>query len=126
MIMAVARRMNAYLKHVLPGAINMSTTSYEPLVPGCFRSYSSRPTVQASPQSGLADELLDIRASGLTPGQSVVLQGEVDTECGRYRFTSRAKYTANNNGEVNGEKIVSSLFHITHGPMCIQPIIETS
>ena len=70
---------------------------------GGHRLCSSRPTIHAWPQSGLADESLDIRATGLTPGQSVVLQGEVDTECGRHRFTSRAKYTADKHGEVSGE-----------------------
>ncbi|XP_071476479.1 bile acid-CoA:amino acid N-acyltransferase-like [Diadema antillarum] len=52
------------------------------------------------PQSGLSDELLDIRVSGLEPGQEVTLQAHVTSECGRYHFESSAKYVADRSGQV--------------------------
>ena len=70
-----------------------------------YRSCSSRPSLHVSPQVGMADEFLDIRATGLTPGQPVVLQGEVDSECGKHRFQSHALYIAGKNGEVEGKII---------------------
>ncbi|XP_072163553.1 acyl-coenzyme A thioesterase 1-like [Diadema setosum] len=51
-------------------------------------------------QSGLSDELLDIRVSGLEPGQEVTLRAYVMSECGRYRFESSAQYVADRSGRV--------------------------
>ena len=91
------------VKHVFNNWARNLSRSQQYLDISWHRLCSSRPTIHAWPRSGLADESLDIRATGLTPGQSVVLQGEVDTECGRYRFTSRAKYTADKCGQVTGQ-----------------------
>ena len=60
------------------------------------------PRLQINPKSGLNDELLDIRVHGLLPGQKVSLRAHVLSECGEYRFESRAEYVADDDGKVMG------------------------
>ncbi|XP_030846846.1 bile acid-CoA:amino acid N-acyltransferase-like [Strongylocentrotus purpuratus] len=66
------------------------------------RLFSSRPgpALQVNPRCGLADDLLDVRASGLLPGQLVQLQAEVESECQRFRFQSVAMFQADAKGQV--------------------------
>ncbi|XP_071485477.1 acyl-coenzyme A thioesterase 1-like [Diadema antillarum] len=61
---------------------------------------STHPAIHVTPQSGLADGLLDIRAAGLHPGQPVTIQAEVRTECQRFVFQSSAIFKADSQGEV--------------------------
>ena len=81
----------------------MNARSCNVLFSNVIRRVSSRATLHASPMSGLGDEDLDIRASGLGPGQSVLLRGEVKSDCGRFGFESKAIYNADHNGEISGK-----------------------
>ena len=56
----------------------------------------------------LGDELLDIRATGLNPGQSAILRGEVTSDCGRFLYESKGLYTADGNGEILGKPDIDS------------------
>ena len=67
----------------------------------------SKPELHVSPESSLADDLLDVRASGLHPGQRVMLQAEVQSECQRFKFRSEAMFQADMRGEV--KRLVSIL-----------------
>ena len=63
------------------------------------------PSLHISPKSGLADDLLDVRVSGLRPGQRVALQAEVETECRRFKLRSEAMFQADMSGQVIGNQI---------------------
>ena len=63
---------------------------------GTTRQLSVRPT------SGLVDEDLDIRVSGLGSGQVVKLRARTWSECGRYGFQSSAIYRADSRGNISG------------------------
>ena len=61
------------------------------------------PALSIQPESGLCDEVLDIQARGLKPGQLVTLRAQVFTENGKYRFLSYARYKASADGTVKGK-----------------------
>ncbi|XP_041457082.1 bile acid-CoA:amino acid N-acyltransferase-like [Lytechinus variegatus] len=66
------------------------------------RMFSSKhgPALQVHPRIGFADDQLDVRATGLLPGQLVKLQAEVESECQRFKFRSEAMFQADAKGQV--------------------------
>ncbi|XP_041474212.1 acyl-coenzyme A amino acid N-acyltransferase 2-like isoform X1 [Lytechinus variegatus] len=65
---------------------------------------ANNPTLSVHPQTSLCDEAVDIKASGLSPGQLVTLKTQVYTENGKYRFESKAQYKADAEGEVRVQR----------------------
>ncbi|XP_072181057.1 bile acid-CoA:amino acid N-acyltransferase-like [Diadema setosum] len=58
------------------------------------------PILSITPESGLADELMDIRCLGLQPGQLVTLTAKVRTENGKYEYQASGQYRAAADGTV--------------------------
>ncbi|XP_071487176.1 bile acid-CoA:amino acid N-acyltransferase-like [Diadema antillarum] len=58
------------------------------------------PILSITPESGLADELMDIRCWGLQPGQLVTLTAKVRTENGKYEYQASGQYRAAGDGTV--------------------------
>lgn len=98
--MAAKYRLECLLHHL---DSNKRDTSIGPLF--CHSSSESAagtdPKLVIHPTSGLNDELLDIRVSGLRAGQKVTLRAHVTSECGRYRFESSADYIADDYGSIS-------------------------
>ncbi|XP_071479299.1 acyl-coenzyme A thioesterase 1-like [Diadema antillarum] len=65
-----------------------------------LKLFHSRPAIKVHPQVGMAEEQVTIGASGLEPGQLVVLRSSVKSECGKYSFQAHATYEADSLGRV--------------------------
>ncbi|XP_011680549.2 acyl-coenzyme A amino acid N-acyltransferase 2 isoform X1 [Strongylocentrotus purpuratus] len=70
----------------------------------CSSTGPTNPTLSVHPESSLCDEVVNIEANGLSPGQLVTLKAHVYTENGKYRFESRAHYKADADGKVRVQK----------------------
>lgn len=70
--------------------------------PSSNRLFSTRsgPVIRVEPRCGLADDVIDVRVSGLLPGQLVTIQAQVESECQRFKFQSSAMFQADLNGQV--------------------------
>ncbi|XP_071493479.1 acyl-coenzyme A thioesterase 1-like [Diadema antillarum] len=66
-----------------------------------LKLFYSRPAINIHPQDGMIDEQVTIGASGLEPGQLVILRSSVKSECGKYSFQAHATYEADSLGHVS-------------------------
>ncbi|XP_071479328.1 acyl-coenzyme A thioesterase 2, mitochondrial-like [Diadema antillarum] len=59
------------------------------------------PVLSVLPEAGLMDGHMDIGASGLRPGQHVVLRARVRSECSKFGFESQGHYEADADGRLS-------------------------